>query len=118
MIEESQDFREGQSNMSGERVESPRPAHERLLLVESHAIRCNGCKRWLGRMSQWLNGELGNGFQCEHCGCTSVIMSEGRPYGPRYRAWQSLVDEFAEYERLNMLDGVFGVAESCVIAAT
>jgi hypothetical protein len=77
---------------------------ECLRLVPSHAIRCNGCKRWLGRLPQWMNAELGNGHSCEHCGCTSVIVSTGRPFGPRYRYWQSLVDEFAEYERLKMLD--------------
>lgn len=80
----------------------PVPVVPALKLVKSHAIRCNGCHRWLGRMPQWQNGDLGNGFQCEHCGCTSVIISEGRSYGPRYREWQSLVDEFNDYVKLGM----------------
>lgn len=37
-------------------------------------------------------------------------MREGRPYGPRYRYWQVLVEEFADYERLNMLKGAMGEA--------
>lgn len=91
------------------------PYTKRLLLVKADAIRCNGCKRHLGRMPQWLNGELGHGFQCEHCGCTSTVTTEGRPYGPRYAHWQSLVDEFAGYEKLSMLEDPFQILETVVL---
>lgn len=80
----------------------------KLLSVKTYVLHCYSCKRWVGRMPQWDNGELGHGWQCEHCGNTSTTTREGRPFGPRYRYWQSLVDEFADYERLNMLTGKMG----------
>jgi hypothetical protein len=33
---------------------------------------------------------------CERCGCTSVIMREGRPYGPKSGLWDWIVAEFRE----------------------
>lgn len=77
-----------------------------LLPVKSFVIHCYACKRWVGRVPQWDNGELGHGWQCEHCGNTSTIMREGRPYGPRYRHWQVLVGEFKGFAEVGMLEGL------------
>lgn len=90
----------------------------KLISVKSHVPHCYSCKCWVGRMPQWDNGELGHGWQCEHCGNTSTTIREGRPFGPRCRYWQILVDEFADYERLNMLEGDMGkwILETVVVS--
>jgi hypothetical protein len=46
-------------------------------------------------MPQWFNADMGKGYQCE-CGCTSIEVFEGRPYGPRSVHWPELVKEFEE----------------------
>lgn len=78
-----------------------------LLSIQTFVIRCYYCKRWVGRVPQWDNGELGKGWQCD-CGSTSTTMKEGRPFGPRYRYWTTLEDEFNDFARLGMLKGVSG----------
>lgn len=64
----------------------------KLLSVQSTVIRCAYCKRWLGRGPTYLYDD-GCFFDCE-CGSTSVIVSVGRPYGPKSREWSRLVAEF------------------------
>jgi len=68
-----------------------------LCLVKSHRIRCAGCKTWVIRLPQWDGAFLGDkGWQCGKCLCTSIIIEEGRPFGPRCRHWQQLLEEFEE----------------------
>jgi hypothetical protein len=67
-----------------------------LELVKTHVIRCAQCKRWICRLPQWYNADVGHRHYCQYCLCTSIIISDGRPVGPRSRHWQSLVDEFNE----------------------
>jgi DNA-directed RNA polymerase subunit RPC12/RpoP len=65
-----------------------------LKLVKTYVIKCAQCKRWLGRLPRWTNAELGKGHRCEYCGCTSIEITNGRPWGPRSRYWDDLVTEF------------------------
>ena len=67
-----------------------------LSLVKTDVLKCNGCGVWLGRLPKWYNAELGKGWSCEHCGCTSVVIQDGRPYGPRSSEWLDLEAEFSE----------------------
>jgi hypothetical protein len=68
----------------------------RLKLVKTDRIRCFGCKAWIGRLPKWDGCELGKGWQCPKCGTTSISYDDGRPWGPRYRHWDELVQEFEE----------------------
>lgn len=77
-------------------IELGKNAPPRLKLIKSHRIRCYGCKAWIMRLPQWCNCELGKGWQCSKCGTTSISWDEGRPFGPRSRQWDQLVEEFHE----------------------
>ncbi len=68
--------------------------HE-VIRIHSIVYHCNGCGKWEGRYPLYMS-DLGE-WHCEKCGCTSVKIREGRPYGPRYRDWDKLVSWFWEY---------------------
>lgn len=95
------------SNSSDHNTTTEAPRAPQLLLVKTFVLHCYVCKRWVGRVPQWDNGELGKGWQCE-CGNTSTTIKEGRSWGPRYSHWQELVNEFNDFARLGMLEGESG----------
>lgn len=60
----------------------------RVKAISTTRYTCHGCKRGF---SVPLN-EGGDGIgECEHCGCTSYTISDGRPWGPRHRFWNDWV---------------------------
>lgn len=83
-------------------------AAPKLLKLTSMIIRCGGCKTWVLRQPWYLGDDIGF-WQCDKCGSTSSIISEGRPYGPRSKKWAQLVEEFNElweYCQPYDLDGI------------
>jgi len=66
-----------------------------LKLVKTHVIRCASCNKWLFRLPQWCEDDFGKDHQCK-CGCTSISITEGRPFGPRSKYWSLLTAEFED----------------------
>lgn len=64
----------------------------RVILIKAHVITCYRCGAWLGR-TPLIYGDGDKGDFCWKCGCTSVRVREGRPYGPRSRHWDWLSKE-------------------------
>ena len=61
------------------------------ILIKTITFVCDSCRRTV-RVPAW-QGEDGLG-ECEHCGCTSSTMHDGRPFGPRSQAWEYLIEEW------------------------
>lgn len=70
-----------------------------LLLAKSYVFTCTSCHSWQGRIPQFWGQDLGKGYQCEKCGCTSVNIREGRPYGSKSKAWEWVKPEFEKLWR-------------------
>lgn len=69
-----------------------------LILVKSVVYTCTSCKKWVERMPAFAS-DLGKGYHCE-CGCTSVYVREGRPFGRKSRHWEwikRIFDDCWEY---------------------
>ena len=45
-------------------------------------------------MPAWYCGQLGKGWTCHVCGCSSVRIRAGRHYGPKAKEWPALMKEF------------------------
>lgn len=69
-------------------------AAPKLLKAKSTVVLCSNCKAWITRYPTFLGYD--DMDHCERCGCTSVIMREGRPYGPKSGLWDWIVAEFRE----------------------
>lgn len=63
--------------------------------IKSTVITCNACGHWLGRVPLY-ESEGDKGDCCDRCGCTSVRLRNGRPFGPRYRYWPALIERLAD----------------------
>jgi len=69
----------------------------KLIRVESMVETCAQCGMWLLRSPEYSNGLGGDkGHQCERCGCTSVQIRRGRPYGPKSALWARITEDFNE----------------------
>jgi len=69
-----------------------------LRLVKTFVLTCTSCKRWVWRGPQWCcTGDKGD--SCQYCGCTSVYVRDGRPFGPRSKQWAEMVEWFNEQYR-------------------
>jgi len=68
----------------------------KLIKADSVVVTCGCCGRWLGRMPKFLGIE--GEWDCE-CGCTSVKVRDGRPYGPKSREWTRVNGEFNDLWR-------------------
>lgn len=68
-----------------------RPKYK-LLKAESIVITCNCCGHWLNRGPAFLGYE--GQWDCEKCGCTSIRIRPGRPFGPQSREWDWIEKEF------------------------
>lgn len=66
----------------------------KLLLVHSTVWTCSRCGAWFHRQPAYWHGEFGKGDYCLKCGCTSVKGRPGRPFGPRYRFWNEILEEW------------------------
>lgn len=72
---------------------SKKPKPE-LLVAYSTVWTCSSCGAWAGRFPKFLDDD---GFwQCDKCGCTSVNIKEGRPYGPKSKDWDWIKKKFDE----------------------
>lgn len=70
----------------------------KVLLIYSEMGICTLCGHWRGRFPLFYGVfSGGKGDSCEHCGCTSVEIRPGRPFGPRSRYWANLVRFFNHY---------------------
>lgn len=95
-----QDIREDQfdgiSRYSWQLYTGPRyDVPPKLLKCESYVETCASCHSWVERYPQWL-GEMDKSWQCEKCGCSSVDIRVGRPYGPKSREWDWIEKLFYE----------------------
>ena len=72
----------------------PVPA-PKLLKAQSTVETCASCGAWVERYPSFL-GESDNSWQCEKCGCSSVKVREGRPYGPKSSQWVEVVKMFED----------------------
>lgn len=64
-----------------------------LALVKTYIYHCAQCHSWIVRVPQF-DYDLGKGHTCHKCGCTSVNITEGRPFGPRSTRWSLCIDIF------------------------
>lgn len=55
----------------------------KLIWASSTVYRCANCKAWIIRQPDFMGEPFDKGWQCEKCGCTSVSMSKGRPFGKK-----------------------------------
>jgi ribosomal protein S27AE len=67
----------------------------KLVKAQSRVESCNGCGRWIERYPSFM-GDRDDYWQCEKCGCTSVKIRDGRPYGPKSHHWDNVVKRFEE----------------------
>ena len=67
----------------------------RLLKAKSLVETCASCGAWVERYPSFL-GEPDGYWQCEKCGCTSVRIRDGKPFGPKSRRWHDLVEMFED----------------------
>lgn len=72
----------------------PVPA-PKLLKADSTVETCASCGAWIERYPTFL-GESDSFWQCEKCGCTSVKLRDGRPYGPKSGKWAQVVSMFED----------------------
>ncbi len=72
----------------------PVPA-PKLLKADSLVETCASCGAWVNRYPAFF-GESDRYWQCDKCGCTSVKIRDGRPYGSKSRQWEHVVIEFNE----------------------
>lgn len=56
-------------------------AQYKLISASSTVYRCSNCKTWIIRYPDFMGEPFDKGWQCEKCGCTSVSLSKGRPFG-------------------------------------
>lgn len=70
-------------------------AAPKLLKADSLVETCASCGAWVNRYPAFF-GESGCDWGCDKCGCTSVKIRDGRPYGPKSRQWEHVVAEFNE----------------------
>lgn len=67
----------------------------KLLRVKSTVEVCASCGKWACRYPDFVGNE---GFwECERCGCTSVKIRDGRPYGPKSKDWGLVKSWFEEF---------------------
>lgn len=86
--------------MDGCPVQAPK-----LISAKSTVVRCACCGAWAYRYPTFMGDD--DYFECEKCaGCTSVQMSEGRPYGKKSKEWEwiermfnELFTDISPYER-------------------
>lgn len=78
----------------------------RIVAVRSKVITCFSCKAWLGRVPTYC-GDGDKGDYCHRCGCTSVNIRDGRPFGPRSRDWSLAIDEVMDLLRTFATEPVF-----------
>jgi len=77
---------------------TPRAVLAAPTLFRSWVIRCGRCKAWWYRLPQFMGDGSGDkGDYCEKCGCTSVTITEGRPFGPRSKRWPMYLKEWRGY---------------------
>jgi ribosomal protein S27AE len=67
----------------------------KLLSAESTVETCASCGKWVQRYPSFMGDDDGY-WQCEKCGCTSIRSRAGRPYGPKSRRWEWVVEQFNE----------------------
>lgn len=76
--------------------ENPCPiATPKLLKVPSIVETCARCGVWVHRYPAFL-GEFMGFWRCDKCGNTSIKRRPGRPYGPRSKAWESILSEWED----------------------
>ena len=71
----------------------------KIRAIRSQVWICAACHMWLGRMPVYA-GEGDKGDCCERCGNTSMIIRDGRPFGPRSSQWEWLIEEVREFLEL------------------
>jgi hypothetical protein len=69
----------------------------KLLRASSTVATCTSCKTWVDRWPDFMGEPFDKGYQCEKCGCTSVALRPGRPFGPKHKDWESIVYWWNEY---------------------
>jgi len=69
--------------------------HYNVKSLRSVVYRCASCHTWVWR-TPYILSELGE-WRCEKCGCSSVILNEGRKYGPKSKEWENFLRIVWEY---------------------
>lgn len=82
----------------------------KLLKAQSTVETCASCGAWVDRYPSFM-GESDNFWQCDKCGCTSVKLRDGRPYGAKSRQWAEVVQMFEE-SYLNIHPGDYSTVET------
>lgn len=73
-------------------------AKYKLIWASSTVFRCSNCSVWILRFPDFMGYPFDKGYQCERCGCTSVRLSVGRPYGTKSKALAEFQKEWDEDE--------------------
>lgn len=72
----------------------PVPA-PKLLKANSTVETCASCGAWVERYPSFM-GENDGFWECEKCGCTSMNIRDGKPFGRKSRRWSEIVKMFEE----------------------
>lgn len=70
----------------------------KIIWASSTVFRCTSCKTWIIRYPDFLGDPFDKGWECEKCGCTSVRLSKGRPFGIKSKEMELFQDEWSENE--------------------
>ena len=69
----------------------------KLLWASATVYTCCQCHCWIDRIPDFMGEPFDKGYECEQCGCTSVNLRPGRPFGPKSARWKDVLLDWDEY---------------------